>query len=248
LLFSATFPDAIRALAQRFQRNPGVVEVARRNATAEGVNQLAYWVDQSRKRDLLTHLIWDGVWKQVLVFTRTKHGADRLAKHLEHERIETAVIHGDKSQGVRTRALADFKRQAVRVLVATDIAARGLDITDLPHVVNYELPHVAEDYVHRIGRTGRAGREGTAVSLVSHEERERFEAIRKLVKVDIPATVVTGFEPPQTPRSAPKSNPKSKARPAGQPHRERSGANAQVRTWGRPGARSGNRRGRNAAS
>ncbi|MGH8582266.1 MAG: DEAD/DEAH box helicase [Gammaproteobacteria bacterium] len=200
LLFSATFPEPIRALAQRFQRSPAVVEVARRNAPPTPVQQVVYQVDQSRKRELLAHLIGSQVWKQVLVFTRTKHGADRLAKQLARDGIATAVIHGNKSQGARTRALGDFKRRAVRVLVATDIAARGIDIDELPHVVNYELPHVPEDYVHRIGRTGRAGKAGTAVSLVSHEEQSLFAAIRRLLGVDIATHIEPGFEPSAQPR------------------------------------------------
>ncbi|MGE0384354.1 MAG: DEAD/DEAH box helicase, partial [Gammaproteobacteria bacterium] len=195
LLFSATFPDPIRKLAQRFQRSPALIEVARRNAPAAAVEQIAYRVDSGRKRELLSHLIWEKKWAQVLVFTRTKHGADRLAKQLGADKIDTAVIHGNKSQSQRIRALHDFKKQSVRVLVATDIAARGIDIDELPNVVNYELPHVPEDYVHRIGRTGRAGNAGTAVSLVCAEERGQFDAIRRLVGVEIATLVEPGFEP-----------------------------------------------------
>ncbi|MEO8719015.1 MAG: DEAD/DEAH box helicase, partial [Burkholderiales bacterium] len=181
LLFSATFPEEIRALAATFMHDPVTVEVMRRNTPAELVDQIAHPVAHDRKRALLSHLVKTGDWQQVLVFTRTKHGANRLAEQLERDGIEADAIHGNKSQGARTRALKRFKDQALRVLVATDIAARGLDIETLPHVVNYDLPHVAEDYVHRIGRTGRAGAEGAAVSLVSHEDRPLMAAIERLM-------------------------------------------------------------------
>ncbi|MGH8746882.1 MAG: DEAD/DEAH box helicase, partial [Burkholderiales bacterium] len=166
LLFSATFPDEIRKLAAGFMHDPATVEVARRNTPAELVAQVAHPVDATRKRELLSHLVKSNDWRQVLVFTRTKHGANRLAEQLERDGIEADAIHGNKSQNARERALGEFKEGKVRVLVATDIAARGLDIEALPHVVNFDMPHVAEDYVHRIGRTGRAGTEGEAVSLV----------------------------------------------------------------------------------
>jgi ATP-dependent RNA helicase RhlE len=195
LLFSATFSDSIRKLGGRFLRDPLTVEVARRNAASETVSQSAYLVDHARKRDLLAHLIHSQDWQQVLVFTRTKHGADRLAKQLDQAGIEAVAIHGDKTQGARTRALADFKGMRVRALVATDVAARGLDIDNLPHVVNYDLPHNPEDYVHRIGRTGRAGQKGAAISLCCPDERAQFQAIKRLVKLDIPATTVSGYEP-----------------------------------------------------
>ncbi len=194
LLFSATFPDEIRALAATFMHNPATVEVARRNTPAELVDQVAHPVAHDRKRALLSHLVKTGDWQQVLVFTRTKHGANRLAEQLERDGIEADAIHGNKSQGARTRALKRFKDQELRVLVATDIAARGLDIESLPHVVNYDLPHVAEDYVHRIGRTGRAGAEGAAVSLVSHEDRPLLAAIERLMNRKVEMRVVTGFE------------------------------------------------------
>jgi ATP-dependent RNA helicase RhlE len=197
LLFSATFSDPIRKLAQRFLRNPQTIEVAPRNTAAAAVSQSAYWVDAARKRELLAHLIESQSWQQVLVFTRTKRGADRLAKQLSQGGIEAAAIHGNKSQNARTRALADFKRMEVRVLVATDVAARGIDIDELPHVVNYDLSHNPEDYVHRIGRTGRAGCSGAAVSLVCAEERGLFAAIQKLIKAEIPTLVAEGFEPQQ---------------------------------------------------
>ncbi len=208
LLFSATFSEPIRKLAGRFLSSPELIEVARRNATAEAVTHSAYLVDAERKRDLLAHLIESQGWQQVLVFARTKRGADRLAQQLDKKGIEATAIHGNKSQGARTRALTDFRRLAVRALVATDVAARGLDIDALPHVVNFDLPHVPEDYVHRIGRTGRAGQMGTAISLVCREERGQFAAIKKLVKLDIPTMVVNGFEPQrQTAGAARARNP-----------------------------------------
>jgi ATP-dependent RNA helicase RhlE len=195
LLFSATFPEEIRSLAATFMRDPVTVEVARRNTPAELVDQVAYSVSHDRKRALLAHLVKTGDWQQVLVFTRTKHGANRLAEQLARDGIEADAIHGNKSQNARTRALKQFKDQALRVLVATDIAARGLDIEALPHVVNYDLPHVSEDYVHRIGRTGRAGAEGAAVSLVSHEDRPLLAAIERLMNRKVELRVMPGFEP-----------------------------------------------------
>jgi len=185
LLFSATFSEDIRALASGLIHNPVVVEVARRNTTAEIVTQGAYLVSKTRKRELLRDLIVDGNWQQVLVFTRMKHGANRLADQLTKDGLSAAAIHGNKSQNARTRALADFKENRVRVLVATDIAARGLDIEALPHVVNYELPNVPEDYVHRIGRTGRAGMAGHAISLVSEDEQNYLRDIERLIKKTI---------------------------------------------------------------
>jgi ATP-dependent RNA helicase RhlE len=195
LLFSATFPDEIRQLADSLLHDPVSVEVARRSAPAELVTQLIHPVDAKRKRELLSFLIGSGNWRQVLVFTRTKHGANRLCEQLQRDGITAAAIHGNKSQGARTRALGDFKRGAVRVLVATDIAARGLDIDQLPHVVNYELPHVPEDYVHRIGRTGRAGNTGEAVSLVCVDELGLLKDIERLLKREIPKLTVPGYEP-----------------------------------------------------
>ncbi len=185
LLFSATFSDEIRALTSGLIHNPVTVEVARRNAPADIVVQGAYLVPKERKRELLRDLIVDGQWQQVLVFTRMKHGANRLAEQLMKDGLQSAVIHGNKSQNARTKALADFKAGRVRVLVATDIAARGLDIEALPHVVNYELPNVPEDYVHRIGRTGRAGMPGHAVALVSPDETSYLRAIERLLKKPI---------------------------------------------------------------
>jgi len=193
LLFSATYSREIEQLAAGLLRDPERIEVARRNEAAETVDQVVHPVAQSHKRALLAHLIQAGRWEQVLVFTRTKHGANRLAEQLERDGISAAAIHGNKSQGARTRALADFKRGAVRTLVATDIAARGLDIDRLPHVVNFELPNVPEDYVHRIGRTGRAGAEGTAVSLVSAAERGLLTGIERLLGRRLENRQIDGF-------------------------------------------------------
>jgi len=214
LLFSATFPEEIRKLAASFMRNPATVEVARRNTPAELVAQVAYPVQADQKRSLLAHLVKSNDWRQVLVFVRTKHGANRLAQQLLREGIEADAIHGNKAQNARTRTLAQFKAGSLRVLVATDIAARGLDIEALPHVVNYDMPHVAEDYVHRIGRTGRAGVEGEAVSLVSPEERPLLAAIEKLMNRKVEQRVVSGFHV-TGPRHAPAHRPHS--RPADQP-------------------------------
>jgi len=195
LLFSATYSDAIKKLSQTFLKSPSLIEVARRNTSSETVKQAVYHVDKERKRELLIHLINEGKWKQVLVFTRTKHGANRLTGQLEKEGITAAAIHGNKSQNARIKALSDFKATKVRVLVATDIAARGIDIDQLPHVVNYELPNVSEDYVHRIGRTGRAGNEGEAISLVCVDEDEFLANIEKLINKDIPKVWEKGFKP-----------------------------------------------------
>jgi ATP-dependent RNA helicase RhlE len=195
LLFSATFSKDIRRLAASILTAPVEIEVAPRNTTAERVSQLVHPVDKARKRELLSLLIGKGNWRQVLVFTRTKHGANRLAKQLTDDGLAAAAIHGNKSQGARTRALADFKSGKVRVLVATDIAARGLDIDRLPHVVNYELPNVPEDYVHRIGRTARAGQDGHAVSLVCVDENKLLADIERLLKTKIDKDVVEGFAP-----------------------------------------------------
>jgi ATP-dependent RNA helicase RhlE len=194
LLFSATFSDDIRALAGGLLKDPVSVEVARRNQESALVTQIVHPVSKERKRELLRDLIAQGDWQQVLVFTRMKHGANRLAEQLTKDGLNAAAIHGNKSQGARTRALAGFKDGSVRVLVATDIAARGLDIEQLPHVVNYELPNVPEDYVHRIGRTGRAGSPGHAVSLVSPDENDYLRDIERLLKKALPRTVVPGFE------------------------------------------------------
>jgi ATP-dependent RNA helicase RhlE len=195
LLFSATFPDDIRKLAGKLLDAPVSVEIGERNAAAERIEQAAYFVDRGGKRGLLSWLIGAGDWRQVLVFTRTKHGANRLAEQLSRDGFGAAAIHGNKSQGARTRALADFKRGAVRVLVATDIAARGLDIDQLPHVVNFDLPEVPEHYVHRIGRTGRAGNEGLAISLVAREERPLMKAIERLLGQAVQVRTPEGYVP-----------------------------------------------------
>ena len=195
LLFSATFSDEIKQLADGLLSSPAYVQVARRNATTELVTQVVHPVDRERKRELLSFLIGSNKWQQVLVFTRTKHGANRLAEQLEKDGITAAAIHGNKSQGARTRALAEFKQGVVRVLVATDIAARGLDIDQLPHVVNFELPNVPEDYVHRIGRTGRAGNAGEALSLVCVDEHKLLKDIERVLKSEIPTVVIAGYSP-----------------------------------------------------
>lgn len=196
LLFSATFSDEIKLLADSLLHNPGFIEVARRNTASELVEQTVHLVEQSHKRDLMSHLIKHHDWQQVLVFTRTKHGANRLAEKLIKDGIEAAAIHGNKSQGARTKALAQFKEGSMRVLVATDIAARGLDIEQLPQVVNFELPNIPEDYVHRIGRTGRAGSSGAAISLVDQEEMKYLRDIERLLKREIPKTAIVGFIAP----------------------------------------------------
>ena len=195
LLFSATLSPEIQRLADSLLNRPERIEVEAAKPTAESVAQLVHPVDRGRKSALLCSLIGRGSWKKTLVFTRTKRGADRLTRHLKQDGIGAAAIHSGKSQGVRTRTLADFKRGSVSVLVATDIAARGLDIDQLPHVVNYDLPYVAQDYVHRIGRTGRAGRTGDAVSLVSNEDASLLSDIERLIGNRIPKELVTGFEP-----------------------------------------------------
>jgi ATP-dependent RNA helicase RhlE len=194
LLFSATFPEEIRKLAGSFMRDPVTVEVAPRNRPIELVSQVVHPVDRDRKRPLLAHLVRTGNWQQVLVFTKTKHGANRLAQQLERDGIESDAIHGNKSQSARMRALKRFKDNELQVLVATDIAARGIDIDALPHVVNFDLPNVPEDYVHRIGRTGRAGASGEAVSLVCAEDRPLLAAIERLIGRRIEQQVVAGFE------------------------------------------------------
>jgi len=194
LLFSATFSNAVKTLAGQFQNQPRRIEVARQNSVAENVSHLIYPVDRDRKVELLAELIHSGGWTQTLVFSRTKHGANKISQKLERAHLTSAAIHGNKSQNARTRALASFKQGEIRVLVATDIAARGLDIDGLPHVVNFDLPNVAEDYVHRIGRTGRAGASGEAVSLVGADEMPLLRAIEKLLGQRLPVQQVAGFE------------------------------------------------------
>ena len=229
LLFSATCSDEIRALASGLLDNPVEIEVARRNTATELVTQVVHPVDRGRKRELLSHLMHAGDWRQVLVFTRTKHGANRLATQLEHDGISASAIHGNKSQAARTKALADFKAGKVRALVATEVAARGLDIDQLPHVVNFELPHVPEDYIHRIGRTGRAGSEGEAVSLVCVDERRLLSDIERLLAREIPRRMVSGFEPDPSVRPEPietgrrgSAPPKARGRGAPERHGRRS--------------------------
>jgi ATP-dependent RNA helicase RhlE len=198
LLFSATFSEDIKKLADRLLNAPILIEVAARNTASELVKQTVHPVDKDKKRVLLTHLIKEGKWTQVLVFTRTKHGANKLSEQLVKDGITSSAIHGNKSQGARTKALANFKDGTIRVLVATDIAARGIDIDQLPHVVNFELPNVSEDYVHRIGRTGRAGSEGEAISLVCVDELAYLKDIEKLIKRKIPQEIIHGFKPDPT--------------------------------------------------
>jgi ATP-dependent RNA helicase RhlE len=195
LMFSATFSKAIQQLANTLLKSPTQIEVARRNTAAEQVEQVVYPVDRDRKRELLSYMIGFHNWKQVLVFTRTKHGANRLAEQLAKDGLKTTAIHGNKSQAARTRALQDFKQGKVRVLVATDVASRGLDIDQLPHVVNFELPNVPEDYVHRIGRTGRAGNVGRAVSLVCGDEYPLLKDIERLLNQTLAKEVIRGYEP-----------------------------------------------------
>lgn len=256
LLFSATFSNEIRTLAKGLVHNPVEVSVTPANATAPTVEQFVIPVDKSRKTSALIKLIKDGDWQQALVFTRTKHGANRLTQMLEKAGITASAIHGNKSQGARTKALADFKAGSIRVLVATDIAARGLDIDQLPHVVNYELPNVAEDYVHRIGRTGRAGATGEAYSLVSADEYKQLADIERLTKQVIPRKVLEGLEASNDlPESRldtrpikPKKPKKPKEHHDGQRAAERShaprpaGSKPTARTGG--GQRSGNSEGR----
>jgi ATP-dependent RNA helicase RhlE len=255
LLFSATFSQEIKTLAAEFLQQPSLIQVTPQNTAVELVNQIVYPVDKSRKRELLSHKIGEEEWQQVLVFTRTKHAANKLSEQLGKDGITSAAIHGNKSQGARTKALADFKAGAVRVLVATDIAARGIDIKKLPHVVNFELPNVPEDYVHRIGRTARAGLEGTAVSLVCVDELKLLRDIERLLGKDIEKINLAGYdidpsikaEPIQNGRNGRGGNGsrggrndsgRSNAGPRGQGRSSRAGAGG-----GRPSAANGNRAG-----
>jgi ATP-dependent RNA helicase RhlE len=236
LMFSATFAAEVRELAHTVLRNPAMVEVARRNAPAELVTHTVIKVDQDRKRDLLLHLFAAHGWHQVLVFCRTKHGSDALARKLEQAGVRTAALHGNKSQNARTRALADFKSGKLAALVATDIAARGLDIDSLPRVVNFELPNVPEDYIHRIGRTGRAGASGEALSLVSSDERIQLRDIERLLKREIETSILPGFEP-QHNHSVPR--PAAGRTPAAKPAQGRSRTGAGNRSGAPRPARSG---------
>jgi ATP-dependent RNA helicase RhlE len=203
LLFSATFSEEIKALADGLLNSPAMIEVARRNSTVEIISQKIHPVDRDKKHPMLSHLIRTNNWSQVLVFTRTKHGANKLVEQLGHDGIGALAIHGNKSQSARTRALSEFKDGTLQVLVATDIAARGIDIDQLPHVVNYDLPNVPEDYVHRIGRTGRAGATGEAVSLVCVDEHDMLKDIEKLIKQSLPKEVIPGFVPDPNARAQP---------------------------------------------
>jgi ATP-dependent RNA helicase RhlE len=256
LLFSATFSDEIKALADSLLNGPAMIEVARRNSTVEVIAQKVHPVDRNRKHPLLSHLIQTRQWSQVLVFTRTKHGANKLVEQLAKDSITALAIHGNKSQAARTRALSEFKDGSLQVLVATDIAARGIDIDQLPHVVNYDLPDVPEDYVHRIGRTGRAGATGEAVSLVCVDEHDLLKSIEKLIKRELPREVIAGFEPDPHARAQPiqrRSGNDAGRRPQGKPStaptsapsRAKPGTPAQTksRTAGKPSAphRSGGR-------
>ena len=198
LMFSATFSDDIKKLANGILKNPVSVEATPKNSTAHKVSHKVYLVDKSKKTEVTINLIKDGNWSQVLIFARTKHGANKLAKQLNSSKISAAAIHGNKSQGARTKALAEFKENSIRVLVATDIAARGLDIPLLPHVINFELPNVPEDYVHRIGRTGRAGASGDAISLVCSEETEYQKEIEKILNQKLETEIIAGYEPKDT--------------------------------------------------
>ena len=241
LLFSATFSKDIKKLATEFLYQPAIVEVSPENSTVDKINQKIYRVAKDKKTGLIIKLISEGNWKQVLVFTRTKHGANRLCKKMISAGISAAAIHGNKTQGARTKALAGFKSNSIRVLVATDIAARGLDIPLLPHVINFEIPNISEDYVHRIGRTGRAGASGEALSLVSADETSYLKSIEKLVGIKIPTEVIEGFEPDPNASTEPlkrgqqqgKNNPK---------HKKKSSNNHSKRTNTKTSNRNNNRR------
>ncbi len=233
LLFSATFSTEIKTLADKILKSPIIIGTIQCNVPTEQVKQVVYPVDRSRKRELLSFIIGSKNWQQVLVFTRTKHGANRLATQLHDDGLSSAAIHGNKSQGARTRALADFKQGKTRVLVATDIAARGLDIDKLPYVVNYDMPSVANDYVHRIGRTGRASNVGMAVSLISADERNLLNDIERLLKYKLDQEIIPGYEP--GPSSA-----------AGQMHTQRKfHAKVHRHHSGYPSRKSANRRSNN---
>jgi ATP-dependent RNA helicase RhlE len=214
MLFSATLSGEIQVIADSLLLNPKVIEIAKRNLTTTLVEQVIHPVDKGRKRELLSFMIGSKNWKQVLVFTRTKHGANKLCEQLAEDGLSAAAIHGNKSQGARTRALAEFKSGKVRVLVATDIAARGIDIDNLPYVVNFDLPNVPEDYVHRIGRTGRAGNTGLAVSLVCIDEHRLLKDIERVTKKSIAQVVVAGYEPDRSIKAEPKAKPQRRQAPA----------------------------------
>ncbi|WP_439102042.1 DEAD/DEAH box helicase [Congregibacter sp.] len=237
LLFSATFSNEIKKLSSEFLENPEQIQVTPQNTATELVSQLVYPVDKGRKRELLSQQIGDGNWQQVLIFTRTKHGANRLAEQLSKDGISSAAIHGNKSQGARTRALAEFKSGTVRALVATDIAARGIDIDKLPHVVNYELPNVAEDYIHRIGRTARAGQEGHAISLVCVDELKLLRDIEKLLGSSIEKVHLPGFEIDPSIKAEPIQNGRGGRQNSGRAGGRGNGAGrGRSQGSGRPGA------------
>jgi len=227
LMFSATFSPDIRELASGLLHQPISVDVAARNTAAETVTQRVIETNREQKKDLLLHLFETRGWHQVLIFARTKHGADALSRNLDKAGIKSAALHGNKSQGARTRALSDFKDGKLVALVATDIAARGIDIDSLPYVINYEIPNIAEDYVHRIGRTGRAGMEGEAISLVSHDERAFMRDIKKLIKRDLERVVVPGFEPAAHAAPRPVQPPRGARKPSvpGKSPAQKSGQN-----------------------
>jgi ATP-dependent RNA helicase RhlE len=239
LLFSATFSDEIRALADKLLNRPHMIEVAARNSTVDAIAQRVHPVNRDQKSRLLAWLIGHHGWRQVLVFTRTKHGADKVVRSLQSDGIGAVALHGNKSQGQRTKALADFKTGAVEVLVATDIAARGIDIDELPHVVNYDLPNVPHDYVHRIGRTGRAGAHGEAISLMCVDEHAFLRDIERLIKRTIRREVVPGFEP--DPNEVPQKIFAQRGRAQGPAQRRNSGR-------GNGGEQSRSGRGRNAST
>ncbi|MGB8635176.1 MAG: DEAD/DEAH box helicase [Rhodanobacteraceae bacterium] len=245
LLFSATFADPIKALAQQFTRQPREIQITPPNSVVNTVSHQVHPVDADRKRDLLLHLLAEDSRRQTLVFARTKHGSDKLCRHLDRAGLSCAAIHGNKSQSQRTRALKDFKSGKVTVLVATDIAARGLDIEQLPLVINHDLPMVAEDYVHRIGRTGRAGATGLAVSLVSQEETGLLMQIQRLLKKDVAITPVDGFEPSRPLRMDSKAKPSQGRgnKPASAPRKRRGKAAQQTKRNGAQAQRPGRKRG-----
>jgi ATP-dependent RNA helicase RhlE len=244
LLLSATFSDTIKKLAGRFLNDPQYIQVAEANSASTNIEHSFYWVDSPRKRALLSHLIDGGEWQQLLVFTRTKRGADRLAKQLQADGVRATAIHGDKTQNARSRALRDFKHRKVTALVATDVAARGLDIEHLPLVINFELPDNPEDYLHRIGRTGRGGKSGTAISLVGSDERGRVSSIQRLLKTKIPGKTMTGFEPAggvreinDKPRSGKPAGSRSRrgAAPAGPARRKQRSSNRAQNRYSQTG-------------
>ncbi len=243
MLFSATFSSEVKKLADHFLHSAAKIQVAQQNMAADSVSQWAIAVDQKRKAELLSHLIGSENWQQVLVFTRTKHGADRLTKQLIIDGLSATAIHGNKSQGARTRALAEFKSGEVRVLVATDVAARGLDIVQLPHVVNFDLPNVPEDYVHRIGRTGRAGNVGEAVSLVSIDEHYLLKNIERLLNTRIEQKIIPGYKPDPSIKAQPIQNGRVKQYP------QKTGQHQQRRQndWGNKSRNGNSARGKSKA-